>query len=181
MAQKVTCSCGTQIHVSDHWAASPGKCPVCGRRLSTLAVGRKTDHLVPSSPPSARATISVESSPTLRSDAAATPECRSQTTARATATQSEPAATAWSDLIWLTSAFASRHEVLSEAQVVPEPANCIQCGCCSFNCPMGIDVRAHAWRGLPIHDSHCLTCRECVKRCPRGVLRFERIDLLAGS
>ena len=72
----------------------------------------------------------------------------------------------------------SRHEALSEAQVVPEAERCVQCGCCSYNCPMGIDVRAHAWRGLPIHDSHCLTCSECVKRCPRGVLRFERIALL---
>jgi NosR/NirI family nitrous oxide reductase transcriptional regulator len=38
---------------------------------------------------------------------------------------------------------------------------------------MGIDVRAHARQGLPIHDSHCLTCSQCVERCPRGVLRFE--------
>jgi heterodisulfide reductase subunit C len=74
-------------------------------------------------------------------------------------------------------AFASQHEVLAEAQVVPEAEICVQCGMCSYNCPMGIDVRAHAWRGLPIRDSHCLTCSECVRRCPRGVLRFERIPL----
>lgn len=73
--------------------------------------------------------------------------------------------------------FDSRHQMLSEAQVVPEAANCVQCGMCSYNCPMGIDVRGHAWRGLPIHDSHCLTCSECVNRCPRGVLRFERLPL----
>ena len=73
--------------------------------------------------------------------------------------------------------FGSRHAVLSEAQVVPEAANCVQCGMCSYNCPMEIDVRAHAWRGIPIRDSHCLTCSECVNRCPRGVLRFERIPL----
>jgi Pyruvate/2-oxoacid:ferredoxin oxidoreductase delta subunit len=73
--------------------------------------------------------------------------------------------------------FASRHDVLSEAQVVPEAANCVQCGMCSYNCPVEIDVRAHAWRGLPIRDSHCLTCSECVNRCPRAVLRFERIPL----
>jgi NAD-dependent dihydropyrimidine dehydrogenase PreA subunit len=77
-------------------------------------------------------------------------------------------------------AFGSWHHQLSEAMVVPEAANCVQCGMCSFNCPMGIDVRAHAWRGLPVHDSHCLTCSECVRRCPRGVLRFERIPLVAG-
>jgi NAD-dependent dihydropyrimidine dehydrogenase PreA subunit len=71
----------------------------------------------------------------------------------------------------------SRHEARAEAQVVPDPARCVQCGICSYNCPMEIDVRAHAHRGIPIHDSHCLTCSECVKRCPRGVLSFERIPL----
>jgi NAD-dependent dihydropyrimidine dehydrogenase PreA subunit len=73
----------------------------------------------------------------------------------------------------------SKHQVLAEGQVVPDSPRCVQCGCCSYNCPMGIDVRGHAHRGVPIHDSHCLTCGECVKRCPRGVLRFERISLLS--
>ncbi len=77
--------------------------------------------------------------------------------------------------------FDSRHEVLSTAMVVPEAANCVQCGMCSYNCPMGIDVRGHAWRGQSIQDSHCLTCSECVRRCPRGVLRFERIPLFSGK
>ena len=73
--------------------------------------------------------------------------------------------------------FDSAHEKLSEAQVVPDASICVQCGMCTYNCPMGIDVRAHAWRGKAIRDSHCLTCSECVNRCPRGVLRFERIPL----
>jgi ferredoxin len=72
----------------------------------------------------------------------------------------------------------SRHQALAEAQVVPDPARCIQCGCCTYNCPMGIDVRAYAWRGLPVHDSHCFTCGECVQRCPRGVLAFQPISLV---
>jgi len=71
----------------------------------------------------------------------------------------------------------SRHEARAEAQVVPDPSRCVQCGICSYNCPMEIDVRAHAHRGIPVFDSHCLTCSECVKRCPRGVLSFERIPL----
>lgn len=71
----------------------------------------------------------------------------------------------------------SRHQALAEAQVVPEAGRCVQCGICSYNCPIGIDVRAHARRALPVQDSHCLTCKECVTRCPRGVLRFERIPL----
>jgi heterodisulfide reductase subunit C len=78
-------------------------------------------------------------------------------------------------------AFSSRYQLLSEAQVVPDPVRCVQCGICSYNCPMGIDVRAHAWRGRPVENSHCLTCGECVKRCPRGVLCFEPIPLLIGK
>jgi ferredoxin len=62
---------------------------------------------------------------------------------------------------------------LATAWVVPEPSRCVQCGVCTFNCPVGIDVRRHVWRGEPVKDSYCLTCGECVKRCPRGLLRFE--------
>ncbi len=69
----------------------------------------------------------------------------------------------------------AEHEALATAWVVPEPSRCVQCGICSFNCPMEIDVRRHVWRGEPVKDSHCLTCGECVKRCPRELLRFEPI------
>jgi NAD-dependent dihydropyrimidine dehydrogenase PreA subunit len=63
--------------------------------------------------------------------------------------------------------------VLADAHVVSDAERCVQCGCCSYNCPIGIDVRGHAHRGQPIHASHCITCGQCVQRCPRGVLRFE--------
>jgi len=72
----------------------------------------------------------------------------------------------------------TRRQALASGQVVPDPARCVQCGICSYYCPISIDVRRHAWEGIPVIDSHCLTCGECVTRCPRGVLRFERIDLL---
>jgi len=77
--------------------------------------------------------------------------------------------------------FNSRHHALAEAQVTPDQSRCVQCGICSYNCPVGIDVRAHAWRGRSIFDSHCLTCSECVNRCPRGVLRFEVLPLFAAK
>jgi ferredoxin len=70
-----------------------------------------------------------------------------------------------------------RHEALVTGHVVPEPSRCVQCGICSFNCPVGIDVRRHVWLGKHIEDSYCLTCGECVRRCPRGVLRFEKTEL----
>jgi ferredoxin len=77
--------------------------------------------------------------------------------------------------------FLTRHQVLSGGQVVPEASRCVQCGICSYNCPIGIDVRAHACRGRAVNSSYCLTCGECVKRCPRGVLTFERIPLPLGA
>lgn len=67
--------------------------------------------------------------------------------------------------------------MIVEGQVVPESTRCVQCGVCSFHCPIGIDIRRHAWLGEPIKDSNCLTCGECVARCPRGVLRFEKSRL----
>ncbi len=70
-----------------------------------------------------------------------------------------------------------RHTVAAAGMVVPDSFRCVQCGICSFNCPVGIDVRRHAWEGKPVHHSRCLTCGECVARCPRGVLRFARTDL----
>ena len=77
-----------------------------------------------------------------------------------------------------TSGIGSRRKALAVAQVVPDADLCVQCGMCSFNCPMEIDVRSYAHRGKSIYDSHCLTCGECVKRCPRGVLSFEVLPLM---
>ena len=73
----------------------------------------------------------------------------------------------------------TRHKALSAGQVAPDSARCVQCGICSFNCPINIDVRRHAWTGEAVVNSRCLTCGECVARCPRGVLRFENTDLFA--
>lgn len=71
----------------------------------------------------------------------------------------------------------TRHTALCEGYVVPDSRRCVQCGICSYNCPIEIDIRRHAWLGIPIRDSRCLTCGECVRRCPRGVLTFERTTL----
>jgi ferredoxin len=71
----------------------------------------------------------------------------------------------------------NRREALAIALVVPDQSRCVQCGICSYNCPIGIDVRRHAWQGIPVQDSRCLTCGECINRCPRGVLHFERSHL----
>ena len=81
----------------------------------------------------------------------------------------------------LFGADSNRRRILAAGHVVPDSARCVQCGICSYNCPIGIDVRAHAWRGESIKHSECLTCGECVMRCPRGVLRVMETDLFEGK
>jgi ferredoxin len=66
-----------------------------------------------------------------------------------------------------------KRRAMVSAVVVAEPIRCVECGICSYNCPLGIDVRTHVRLGQPVADSYCLTCGECVARCPRGTLRFE--------
>ncbi len=76
---------------------------------------------------------------------------------------------------------AARRNTLYSGHVVPDSARCVQCGICTYNCPIGIDVRAHVWWDEPVINSECLTCGECVARCPRGVLRFVQTDLFERS
>jgi NAD-dependent dihydropyrimidine dehydrogenase PreA subunit len=66
-----------------------------------------------------------------------------------------------------------KRKTLTASSVVSDPSRCVQCGICSYNCPINIDVRLHVWRNEAISESRCLTCGECVLRCPRNVLRFE--------
>lgn len=70
-----------------------------------------------------------------------------------------------------------QYDVRAGGWVISDNIRCVQCGICSYNCPIGLDVRYHAWLGEPIKDTHCLTCGECVARCPRGVLRFEKSNI----
>ncbi len=75
----------------------------------------------------------------------------------------------------------TKRQAIIEAQVVPDTSRCVQCGICSYYCPIGIDVRRHAWLDIPVLDSHCLTCGECIARCPRSVLRLDKNILFTAS
>jgi Pyruvate/2-oxoacid:ferredoxin oxidoreductase delta subunit len=66
-----------------------------------------------------------------------------------------------------------KRRAMVSAVVVAESIRCVECGICTYNCPQGIDIRAHVRLGQPVADRHCLTCGECVARCPRGTLHFE--------
>ncbi|NOZ50954.1 MAG: 4Fe-4S dicluster domain-containing protein [Chloroflexi bacterium] len=56
--------------------------------------------------------------------------------------------------------------------VTADATRCVQCGICSYNCPVGIDVREYARRGKQVTDSRCISCSACVNMCPRGTLRW---------
>lgn len=71
---------------------------------------------------------------------------------------------------------AERFRLLGRGLVVAEPGRCVQCGICSHNCPVGIDVRAIAREGLAVTDRRCLLCGSCVARCPRGTLAFRLLE-----
>jgi ferredoxin len=71
---------------------------------------------------------------------------------------------------------AERLRLLARGYVEAVDGRCVQCGICSYNCPMGIDVRSYSRVAAPVLESHCILCGECVARCPRGVLRFALPD-----
>lgn len=66
-----------------------------------------------------------------------------------------------------------RRRALATTIVRAEPIRCVQCGVCSYSCPMGVDIRRLVREHLPITHSYCLSCGQCVARCPRGVLSLE--------
>jgi len=70
-----------------------------------------------------------------------------------------------------------RRVALAAGQVVSEAERCVQCGICAYDCPVAIDVRSYAWRGLPVTDGRCIRCGECVRRCPRGTLSMLAADV----
>ena len=66
----------------------------------------------------------------------------------------------------------NKMNTLAAGYILPDENRCVQCGICSYNCPINVDVRSYALRGAIIQENKCLTCGECVRRCPRGVLQF---------
>ena len=75
------------------------------------------------------------------------------------------------ELGWFSSD-RTKHVRLATAWVMPEPSRCVQCGICSFHCPMEIDVRRHVWRGEPVVGQplpHLWRMREALSAWPVAV------------
>jgi len=58
-----------------------------------------------------------------------------------------------------------------------DKSKCIQCGRCTQNCPMSLEVMTRVQNGQ-LEDADCIQCGLCVDTCPKGVLslRFGRAE-----
>ena len=48
---------------------------------------------------------------------------------------------------------------------------CIECGSCSKQCPMGIDVMNYMKNNEPVSSTECILCQDCKIVCPVGKIR----------
>lgn len=56
-------------------------------------------------------------------------------------------------------------------RLVPETANCIECGRCTANCPMSLPVTELVQRG-DMENIECILCGNCADTCPKDVIRY---------
>lgn len=67
----------------------------------------------------------------------------------------------------------SRRTGLPVLRLEAEKDKCINCGICTLNCPMSIDVREMVQKGS-MYDPECIFCGSCIDACPKEVIRFSR-------
>lgn len=56
-------------------------------------------------------------------------------------------------------------------RLASDSAKCKQCGTCTFECPMSIDVKGMVASGSMEH-AECVLCGTCVDTCPNHVIRY---------
>jgi len=60
---------------------------------------------------------------------------------------------------------------LPQLKIKAESDMCTQCGVCDRKCPMGLDVKSIAAKGV-LTSGECILCGSCVDNCPKNVLRY---------
>jgi len=67
----------------------------------------------------------------------------------------------------------SLYSSLSLGKILIEKSKCTDCGACTRNCQMGVNIERHISAGSPaIADMNCIFCGDCVDKCPTDALRF---------
>jgi len=61
---------------------------------------------------------------------------------------------------------------LGGQQISTDETHCIECGKCTSACPLSIDVKAYAVKGIPVDTLRCVGCGHCVDACPTKTLKY---------
>ena len=56
-------------------------------------------------------------------------------------------------------------------QLTPDPSRCIDCGKCTKECPMGLDVNGMV-RNREKENADCILCANCADTCPQGAITY---------
>lgn len=69
--------------------------------------------------------------------------------------------------------FQSLFSRLSLGKIQIEISKCLDCGACTKNCQMGVNIDKYIAESAPaISDMNCIFCGDCVDKCPKAALRF---------
>jgi len=61
---------------------------------------------------------------------------------------------------------------LTGQKIVTSNTKCVECGSCNTACPMTIDIKTAAAKGIPVHNLRCVGCGHCVDACPTKTLSY---------
>ena len=68
--------------------------------------------------------------------------------------------------------FLKASSSISVMRIKAVPDKCNDCGLCSENCPMDIDLRKYIAGGKRILSNECIACLTCTSVCPKGALKI---------
>lgn len=66
---------------------------------------------------------------------------------------------------------------LGGQKIMTDETHCIECGKCNSACPLSIDVRSYASKGIPMDNLRCVGCGHCIDICPTKTLKYNTICL----
>ncbi|MFO7952534.1 MAG: 4Fe-4S dicluster domain-containing protein [Bacillota bacterium] len=58
-------------------------------------------------------------------------------------------------------------------KIVTDKTECIKCNKCNQVCPLAIDIKSCAEKGLAVQNLRCVGCGHCVDRCPTKTLSYQ--------
>ena len=61
---------------------------------------------------------------------------------------------------------------LGGQKIVTDETHCIECGRCTSVCPLSIDIKSYAKKGLPVETLRCVGCGHCIDACPTKTLKY---------